>query len=854
MTLNLFLIPNPHLPGENIAAHLRQSGYTVHSTPPPHRPDLVLFPVEGWAQEAWQKRLRQLKREWSPAPCILLSRDTSPDFRRQCFANGGADYLPLPLVEEEFRAKLAAHRPEKAARFPLFQEILAGPACALSKPPTFTLKPRQPSACLMIHALDQIEEATYLVKEGEQGFFYASKEACRALGYSRAELLNTPLPQVDAGWTPEWWAQLWSPDNPEKNFVYDRQLRTRTGQLFPVEVTACRFRYQGSEFFLALVRDISERKNREQQIRLLTHAIDQSSDSVFLINEQEGRFIYVNQTACHLLGYSREEMEQLKPQDIDASLPAQKIEAIHRAMFACETVYPVVESLHRAKDGRMIPVEITSSVFAYEGSRFILSTVRNLTDKKESESRLKSKEMSFRSLVENLPGSLVRYDREFRRTYANPMTFLHINESLEGFVGKRLTEDSLSLDIPHYLNALQSVFSTGQSITFDHRYRAKNGIRWARSTFAPEFDPQGEIASVLAIGIDIHELRESEKRFRSLTRHLPDNIAKYDTQGHCIYINPAFVRTLGLNSLSDILGRHFSTVPSLNNAQYQVLLQEVLLTGQSREGEITLHQEANQPPRIHLVHIVAEHDESGRIIGALSIGRDVTPLKRSEHRLQESLRLLQALATRRESAREEERKKIAREIHDELGQQLTALRMGLSTLRLEFAPQAPLLAERVGSLVALIDQSIEEVRNIAAMLRPAVLDKGVGAAFEWLTREFQKASGIHLHLELPRDYGKLADEIAVPLFRIAQESLTNITRHAQATEARLQLDIQPQCCRLSISDNGKGFNPEEKQGSFGLQGITERCQMLNGQLAIHSRPQGGTQITVTIPLCHGGPS
>lgn len=854
MTLNLFLVPNPHRPLEDIALSLRRAGYTVHATPPPSPPDLVLFPTEGWPQEEWQKRLRQLRREWHPAPCILLSPDTSPDFRQRCFANGGADYLPLPLVQEEVQAKLAAHRPRITAHFSRLQEILTGSACALAKPPTFSPKPRQPSACLMIHALDQIEEATYLVKEGEQGFFYASKEACRALGYSRAELLNTPLPQVDAGWTPEWWDQLWDPANPVKNFVYDRELRTRSGQLFPVEVTASRFRYQGSEFFLALVRDISERKSRDQQIRLLTHAIDQSSDAVFLINEHEGRFIYVNQTACHILGYSREELLQFKPQDIDANLPKEKILAIHRAMFTSEAVSPTVETRHRTKDGRMVPVEVTSSVFAYEGSRFILSTVRNLTDKKESESRLKSKEQSFRSLVENLPGSLIRYDREFRRTYANPMTFLYIDERREGFVGKRLTEDSLSLDIPHYLNALQSVFSTGRSTTFDHRYRAKNGIRWARSTFAPEFDPQGEITSVLAIGIDIHELRESEKRFRSLTRHLPDNIAKYDTQGHCTYINPAFIRTLGLNSLSDILGRHFSTVPSLHNPQYQILLQEVLLTGQSREGEITLLRDAKQRPRVHLVHIVAEHDESGRIIGALSIGRDITPLKRSEQRLQESLRLLQALATRRESAREEERKKIAREIHDELGQQLTALRMGLSTLRLEFAPQAPLLAERVGSLVALIDQSIEEVRNIAAMLRPAVLDKGVGAAFEWLTREFQKASGIHLALELPTDYGNLADEITVPLFRIAQESLTNITRHAQATEARLQLEIQPHSCRLAITDNGRGFNPEEKQGSFGLLGITERCQMLNGQLAIHSRPRGGTQITVTIPLSHGGPS
>lgn len=222
----------------------------------------------------------------------------------------------------------------------------------------------------------------------------------------------------------------------------------------------------------------------------------------------------------------------------------------------------------------------------------------------------------------------------------------------------------------------------------------------------------------------------------------------------------------------------------------------------------------------------------------------------------EMVRTLRALTARLESVREEERTHIAREIHDELGQQLTAMRFSLKSLRNHLAQTSPdndsiaSLPGRFSELTGLVDSMIGDVRRIATELRPQVLDSfGMIAGIEWLAEDFQRRTGIDCRYEGPKDLA-VGRELATAVFRICQESLTNIARHAQATEARIRLSADGDWVSLSITDNGKGISPETlaQTHSLGVIGMRERARMAGGEFFIGTAPEGGTSVRVRLPL------
>jgi len=219
-------------------------------------------------------------------------------------------------------------------------------------------------------------------------------------------------------------------------------------------------------------------------------------------------------------------------------------------------------------------------------------------------------------------------------------------------------------------------------------------------------------------------------------------------------------------------------------------------------------------------------------------------------RLQQSFDQLRALGGRLETIREEERRRIAREIHDELGQALTAMKIELDSLSTAF-PDAHPSSKRVASLVSMIDQTIASLRRIATELRPAILDDlGLADAIEWAAEEFERRTGTKVHLNLPRRPLTLTPERTTAMFRIFQETLTNIARHAQASEVHVQLAAEDSSLLLEVRDNGTGISEEKVSGhgSLGILGMRERALLLGGELAVGGGPGQGTWVRVRIPL------
>src|SRR5262245_59190600 len=223
-------------------------------------------------------------------------------------------------------------------------------------------------------------------------------------------------------------------------------------------------------------------------------------------------------------------------------------------------------------------------------------------------------------------------------------------------------------------------------------------------------------------------------------------------------------------------------------------------------------------------------------------------LHRKTERLRESEEKLRRLAAHLVTSREEERAHIAREIHDELGQVLTGLKMEVTWLakRLKEKP----LVEKTDSICSLIDSTVQTVRKIATGLRPEVLDDmGLVAAVGWQAKEFQKRTGIRCRAKLPPETAKPGVEVATTVFRIFQEILTNVARHSRATRVDIDLDITDERVALVVVDNGVGIPDAELNGkkSLGLLGMQERALLFGGEVSLSGTPGHGTRVAVTIP-------
>jgi signal transduction histidine kinase len=230
---------------------------------------------------------------------------------------------------------------------------------------------------------------------------------------------------------------------------------------------------------------------------------------------------------------------------------------------------------------------------------------------------------------------------------------------------------------------------------------------------------------------------------------------------------------------------------------------------------------------------------------------EIAERKRAEEQFTETLEQLRALTARIQRVREEERASIAREIHDELGQACTAIKMDLALIGRKITGRQTQLRAKIESSMRLVDDMIVTLRRIASDLRPRTLDDlGLAAALEWQGQEFEKRTGIHCRVALPPEPLNLDSERAIAIFRIFQESLTNVARHAQATSVEAHLEMEGDELIFSVHDNGKGFDAQQAKArkSLGLVGMQERAHLLNGEVSIQGTPGSGTTLILRIPV------
>jgi PAS domain S-box-containing protein len=345
-------------------------------------------------------------------------------------------------------------------------------------------------------------------------------------------------------------------------------------------------------------------------------------------------------------------------------------------------------------------------------------------------------------------------------------------------------------------------------------------------------------------GEKVFTLQGADHIYRVFVEKMHEGAAILSGDHTVVHCNHSFARFLGAGLQSVIGSSMQDLVWPDDHARLNALLR--LASQGNCQGEIRLQSRKGPPLPVHLSLNPLRLDGTGAVC---LIASDLSETKHAEQELRASSEQLRRLAAHLLTVREEEQARISRAVHDELGQSLTAVKLDLAWLARRLPRENGEMLERIRSTRRLAESLIRDVRRISTELRPGILDLGLVAAVEWQVQEFQARTGIPCsHRLLTRE--AFASDVSTALFRILQETLTNIARHAKATRAEVVLQKQRDRLVLWIRDNGRGFDLADSSlsKSLGLLGMRERAAILGGQVNISSAPGKGTTVTAWIPF------
>ncbi len=347
-------------------------------------------------------------------------------------------------------------------------------------------------------------------------------------------------------------------------------------------------------------------------------------------------------------------------------------------------------------------------------------------------------------------------------------------------------------------------------------------------------------------------LRESEEKLRLTFDSMAEGIAVADPSANIIKVNKALLQMYGHDRKEELIGKSvFNLMPEGDRAEARRNIEKILGGKYVASGESTGLKKDGMEFSIEISSAAMRDPTSGIPAGFVTIIEDITKRKQTQEKIEKSRKQLRALYARLNSVREEERTRIAREIHDELGQSLTALKMDLFWLCKRLPKEQEKLIGRIDSMTDLVGNSINSVKSISSKLRPGILDDlGIVAAIEYESKEFQERTGVKCKLKLMDQDVEMDPEIATAIFRIFQEALTNVLRHANATQVDVSLKRRANSIVLEVKDNGRGITEEQNSDpeSLGLLGMKERASFHGGEVKIQGIQGKGTTLTVSIPL------
>jgi PAS domain S-box-containing protein len=627
-------------------------------------------------------------------------------------------------------------------------------------------------------------------------------------------------------------------------------------------------------------QDITERREADEALRRsetkFRTLYDSTGDAIVLLDEKN--FLDCNPAALVMFGCAtREEFCSKHPADVSPPMQPDGTDSLTLANQRIATAIAKgshqFEWMHKRTDtGEVFPADVQISALELDGKWVLQATIRDITERREVEEALRRSETKFRTLFDSTSDAVMLLG-EKGFFDCNPATLAMFGYATrEEFCTKNPADvsppmqpdgtDSLTLANRQMATALEK---GRHQFEWMHK-RADTGEAFAADVLLSALELDGKRVLQATVR-DIterkqaeEELREREARYRTLAENFPHKIFMKDRNFQYVTVNENFSQDFGLRPEEFVGKVDYDFSPKELSDKYREDDKQVMETGQAKELE-EWYVPGGRKIWVHTTKRPVR-DKDGGIIGIFGIFWDISKRKQAEDELRDSHKQLRALAARMRTVREEERTRVAREIHDVLAQELTSLKIDV-TLLARLLAQSPgeleqsLVREKLAGMALATDTAIQSVQKIATELRPVVLDSlGLGAAIEWQAKDFQARTGIGCRARLAARNLLLDRDRSTALFRILQESLTNVVRHAAATQVEIVLQCKAGCVKLTIQDNGRGIQESQANApsAVGLLGLRERALLLGGRCEISGRPGEGTRVEVRIPLAPKGNS
>jgi PAS domain S-box-containing protein len=698
----------------------------------------------------------------------------------------------------------------------------------------------------------------YIIDAITLKFIQANKGARKNLGYSNFELEHlTPVdikPEQDI----ESFERLIAPlRNGEKNIVnFETVHKRKDGSQYPVEVHMQLIQLEDKSVFVAFILDISERKKGEI-------ALQKSEESLKLAQE----FGKVGSWDWDIVNNKSTWSDQayiqmgLKPNEVEPSkevfenlIHPDDRQLVHNAIersFQNDEPYSLEVRMVKPDGTEWIMHTAGRAIRDEEGNPIRFAGVQqDITERKLAEEEIRKLSHS----VEQSPAIVIITDTEGIIEYVNPKFVEVTGYSSEEVIGKKTNVLKSSDTSQDEYEILWDTIKSGEVWQGEFHNKKKNGeLYWESATISGIKNAAGKISHFVAIKEDITKrkeaemaLLESEAKWRSITENSPDHIMLLNRDAKILFMN----RSVSDLNKEEVIGKSvYDFVPKEFHDIARERFETAFNIGKTQSFETTY--KANDGDVHYFSVRLGPVYKEGKVVALVSSSTDITKEKKIENRLKDSYVRLRNLAERLQMVREEERASVAREIHDDLGQSLTALKMDMAWLKNNPEMSEEEKLNKINTMLSLTDSTIQTVKRIATQLRPGILDDlGLVPAIEWQTEEFQNRFNIQCNLSINRKDVILKDEISIAVFRIFQETLTNVARHSGATVINIDLNFKDNNeLVLEIVDNGKGIKKAEiySPKSFGLFGMKERVNILNGKLKIVGKKNKGTKVNVSIP-------
>lgn len=698
---------------------------------------------------------------------------------------------------------------------------------------------------------------SYVITD-QQGIIHAVNHAVTLLLDQPGEaLVQQSMSQfIDAAWEQEFLGLLERLPAADGVVTWEAQLRRAAGTLIDIDarVVPVRDVLTGEIMLRWLLRDITARKQIERVVHFqvsLLHAVD----AAVMATDLDGRIVFWNRFAERMYGWQASEVLGKPILDVTpAELLSEQAQSIMGRVLAGGNWSG--EFVVRRRDGTPFPALVTDAPI-YDRSGTLIGIVgvsHDLTERKRAEAALHESEERYRALADLSPDALW-VDLDGHLVYANPAAarLLHASgpEELIGLSPLDVIESDYRTLVGE--RSGRSVGDKGAATPVEQRWRRLDGSIVDVEVAGGGVPWQGRLA-IQVIFRDITErkqLIESLSRMASIVESSDDAITSTTLDGTIVTWNRAAEHLTGLPA-AQALSRSITILVDPD-------LQGEILSMLKRigRGERIAHFETTRPGpnqrRIDVsLSISPVQDAVGTIIGASVIARDITELKRAE-------RVRRLLMDRLVSAQEAEQRRLSQELHDEAGRSLTALQLGLAALS-QHTRSDPAAEAQLTQLQELVSTLGRDLHTIARQLRPAALDdQGLCSALENYLEEWAARYEMAVALHCPDSLDdQLLETVKITIYRVVQEALTNIARHARARHVSVILERRRQDLRLIVEDDGNGFDAEsllatpESSSGLGLIGMQERVAALGGTLTIESFANHGTTIFVRVPL--GGES